>query len=316
MGRKKNEKLEFRFYDIPVGSSALTLLGDAWVGTYGQNDKYLHFHNLFEIGYCYYGRGKLILGGEEQPFEDAMLSVIPANYPHETVSEGETSWEFIFFDPRELIPEIFPDNPKLQEELLITVAKRPNLLRIDEHPDFASTIWHILEEARGRRRYSQDVIRNLLKVCLLELVRIQEGLNAADPWADRSHEVLLHIAPALQYIEAHSDQSMHVGDLARQCGLSEPHFRRLFEQSMNMPPMEYLNLIRIRQACKLINRRAIPMELVAAECGFSSVSAFTRNFKKFLGTTPYQWKLQRETHGLSLQEYSISAHKGWESVEP
>ncbi len=82
-----------------------------------------------------------------------------------------------------------------------------------------------------------------------------------------------------------------------------------------MPPMDYLNLTRIRRACKLLSQKSSPMDLVAAECGFASVSAFTRNFKKFLGTTPYQWKLQRESRGLSLQDYNISVRKGWSSVE-
>ena len=67
MGRRKNEKLEFRFYELPGDSGALALLGDAWVGAYGQNDECLHFHNLFEIGYCHFGRGKLILGEEAPP---------------------------------------------------------------------------------------------------------------------------------------------------------------------------------------------------------------------------------------------------------
>lgn len=316
MGRRINEKPEFRFYELPGDCSVLALLGDAWVGAYGQHDERLHFHNLFEIGYCHFGRGKLILGGEELPYEDAMYSLIPANYPHSTVSEGVDSWEYLFFDPRELILEMFPDNPKKQEELFFTATRRPHLLRIDEHPELASTVWRILEESRERQRYHQDLIRSLLKVCLLELVRVQEGLTAMIPWADRSDPALFQIVPALNYIEAHSDQSLRAGDLARQCGLSEPHFRRIFEESMSMPPMDYLNLTRIRHACRLLSQKSSPMDLVAAECGFASVSAFTRNFKKFLGTTPYQWKLQRENRDPSLRDYNISARKGWDSVEP
>ena len=315
MGRRKNERLEFRFYELPGDSRALALLGDAWVGTYGQHDECLHFHNLFEIGYCHFGRGRLILGEESLPYEDAMFSVIPANYPHSTVSEGVDSWEFLFFDPREVVREMVPDNPKRQEELFFTATKGPHLLRIDEHPELASTVWHILEEARGKRRYYQDVIRSLLNVCLMELVRVQEGLTAAVSWEDRGDAALFQIAPALDYIAEHCQQSLRAGDLARQCGLSEPHFRRIFEDSMNMTPMDYLNLTRIRRACKLLSQKSSPMDLVAAECGFASVSAFTRNFKKFLGTTPYQWKLQRENRGLSLQDYNISVRKGWDSVE-
>ena len=36
--------------------------------------------------------------------------------------------------------------------------------------------------------------------------------------------------------------------------MSETHFRRLFESYINMPPMEYLNLIRVQKACELMEK--------------------------------------------------------------
>lgn len=61
----------------------------------------------------------------------------------------------------------------------------------------------------------------------------------------------------------------------------------------------------------MMNQSDCPMDIVAAECGFSSVSTFTRNFKKFLNITPYQWKLQTEKHSSRLRDYSITLLKNW-----
>ena len=122
------------------------------------------------------------------------------------------------------------------------------------------------------------------------------------------------ILPALTYIEEHYRSDIRAAELAKQCGLSEPHFRRVFREYVSMPPIDYLNSVRIREACRMMDRRDCPMDLVAAECGFSTVSSFTRNFKKFLGTTPYQWKLQREKRGSRLRDYSITLLKGWEET--
>ena len=314
MGRRKNEKLEFRFYEVPVGSSALALLGDDWVGTYGQRDECLHFHNLFEIGYCHFGRGKLLLGERELNYEDAMISAIPVNYPHMTVSDGVSSWEFLFFEPAELLREMYPGDPKKQAERSSTVSKCASLLRIEENPELAATVWQILEEARLKRPYCQDVIRNLLKVFLLELIRLNDGLSAELPWTDKSDNILAQITPALLLIDEHFDQNFRAADLARECGLSEPQFRRIFSECVNMPPMDYLNLIRVRRACALLSRKDVPMEIAAAECGFSSVSAFSRNFKKFLNVTPYQWKLHRRENGTLEVGYTISPLRGWSSL--
>ena len=315
VGRRKQDKLEFRFYEIPQGESALVLLGEAWVGTYGRSDKFLHFHNLFEVGYCHFGSGKLLLGERSLRYEDAMISAIPAHYPHSTKSEGVSSWEYLFFDPEELLAEMYPDNPKRLAEMLFTVNKRASLLRIDEYPDLSATVWRILEEARDPRPYRQELIRGLLKIYLLELMRAQEGELADTGWTERSGAPMYQIMPALHFIDEHYAADLRVQELARQCGLSEPHFRRLFTEYVNMSPTDYLNLIRVRRACALMSRRDAPMDWIAAACGFASVSAFSRNFKKFMDITPYQWKLREQREDARAGRYSISAYKGWDSVE-
>ena len=315
MGRRKQEKLEFRFYEIPQGESALALLGDAWVGTYGHSDKFLHFHNLFEVGYCHFGSGNLLLGDRALRYEDAMISAIPAHYPHSTKSDSLSSWEYLFFDAEELLSEMYPDNPTRLAEKLFTVNKRASLLRIDEYPDLSATVWRILEEARDHRPYRQELIRSLLKVYLLELMRVQEGQSAETGWAERVEAPIYPIMPALRYIDEHYAADLRVSELARQCGLSEPHFRRLFTEYIKLAPSDYLNLVRVRRACVLMIRRDAPMDWIAAECGFASVSAFSRNFKKFLDITPYQWKLREKKEGGRAGGYSISAHRGWASAE-
>ena len=314
MGRRKNEKLECRFYELPGGSCVLPLLGEAWVGVYGQYDICQHFHNLFEIGYCHFGKGKLLLGEKSLPYEDAMISAIPANFPHSTVSDGVDSWEFLFFDPEELIREMVPGDLKKQEEMRYTINKRPNLLRIEEYPDLAATVWRIMEEMREKRPYHQSVVRNLLKVYLLELLRVQEGQSPEPTRTLFSDSEADRVVPAFRYIDEHYAENLRAADLARQCGLSAPHFRRIFEDYANMTPMDYLNLTRIRKACRLLRQKDSPMDLIAEECGFSSLSAFTRNFKKFLGTTPYQWKLRHEPLG-GVNDYNISARQGWQSLD-
>ena len=66
MPRRKKDKLEFRFYEIPHGESLIAFQGKAWTGPYGHMGIFTrHFHNLFEIGICRQGEGRLILGDNE-----------------------------------------------------------------------------------------------------------------------------------------------------------------------------------------------------------------------------------------------------------
>lgn len=314
MGRKKRDKLEFRFYEIPQRESVLALYGESWIGTYGHNDICMHFHNLLEIGYCHHGRGLLVLGETEHVYEDGMVSAIPAHYPHITISEDVDSWEFLFLDTEELVRELFPGDPLAQGEALRALNSRADLFPVEDQPEFASTVRKILREARQKKPYQRETMQRLTQICLLELLRIQrEHID------DRPHLPLPDLAslnqilPALRHIDEHYAAPIRASELASRCGLSEPHFRRVFEDHINMTPMDYLNLIRIQKACKLLRKTDASMEIIAVDCGFPSVSTFTRNFRKFLGTTPYHWK--RDGGRLhSPTEYHISAQKGWQTL--
>ena len=315
MGRKRREKLEFRFYEIPQGESALALLGDDWVGTYGHDDVCMHFHNLFEVGYCRYGYGLLAFGEKEYVYENDMLSVIPAHYTHITLSEGEDAWEYLFLDPAALIRELFPNNPRLQAEKLALINKGAGLYRAEEQPGLASVVCSILEEMRARRPYYQEAVRHLVKLFLLELLRLREQ-REDEPSTPACSDMapLIQILPALNYMEEHYADSIKAAELAQRCGLSEAHFRRVFEARVSMPPMDYLNLIRIRNACRLMQKRDCPMDMVAVECGFPTTSTFTRNFKKFMDITPYQWKLSESNYESQLLNFEIIATKGRETL--
>ena len=122
---------------------------------------------------------------------------------------------------------------------------------------------------------------------------------------------MAQIAAALDYINKNYDKQIKAIELANICSMSETHFRRIFEEYINMSPMDYVNLIRIQRACDLMKKTNDSMDLVAVKCGFSTTSTFNRNFKKYLNTSPYQWKINPGNYEHKLLNFRISALKGW-----
>jgi AraC-like DNA-binding protein len=102
-----------------------------------------------------------------------------------------------------------------------------------------------------------------------------------------------------------------VKELADACSMSESHFRRIFIENMNMSPTDYLNFVRIQMACEMMKKSDEPIEHVAVKCGFTTQSTFNRNFRKYLDTSPYQWKTHPSNYASKLLKYNISAHRGW-----
>lgn len=312
MAKKKKETIEFRFYDVPQGESVFVLMGEEWNRVYGHDETGLHFHNLMEIGVCRRGAGTLGMNKEKIRYKTGNITVIPENYPHITVSDGENPnfWEYIFFSPKGIIEELFPGSPAYQNELMEQISKRPLLLKAEENPTLLRMFDCILEEKKKEKGHYHLMIRFFIRAFVIELLR--QYLKEMDTTISAGgKEEVTPIAPALKYINENYASQMKAGKLAEVCNISETHFRRLFEEHTNMSPMDYVNLIRIQNACELMKKTNDSMDVVATKCGFTTTSTFNRNFKKFLDTSPYQWKIDPDNYEGKLQNYHISALKGW-----
>ncbi|VTM71094.1 Regulatory protein soxS [Raoultella planticola] len=92
----------------------------------------------------------------------------------------------------------------------------------------------------------------------------------------------------LAWVEENLDQPLTLADLAQEAALSEYHFARMFRQSMNMAPHQYVMQRRMVKAQELICRSARPLTDIAMACGFSSASHFSNRVKSATGLTPSQ----------------------------
>ena len=86
--------------------------------------------------------------------------------------------------------------------------------------------------------------------------------------------------------------------LARVAAYSEQHFHRVFHQIVGETVHEYVRRTRLEQAAnQLMFAPDRPILEVAEQCGFASLSSFSRVFKQRFGMTPGQWRLRdRQTH--------------------
>lgn len=311
MARKKKDTMEFRFYEVPQGEAALILYGKSWERVYGHDEFHLHFHNLMEIGICRYGEGDMHLDNEIARYEEGTYTIIPENFPHITISDGENEnfWEYIFFDIKELVKELFQGNPVYQTEIIESLSRGAIISNRDKEKSIANLIDEIIDEARNKKSFYQKIISYKLKALVLEIIRSMDvGIESDTPSNDNN---MPQIAAALDYINKYYNKQMKACELSNICNMSETHFRRVFEEYINMAPMDYVNLVRVQKACEIMKKGNDSMDVVAVKCGFTTTSTFNRNFKKFLGISPYQWKIHPQNYEHRLLNYNISALKGW-----
>ena len=95
----------------------------------------------------------------------------------------------------------------------------------------------------------------------------------------------------LDYLEAHLDQELKLVELAKLVGMSQFHFCRLFKQSMGLSPYQYLLQQRVERAKHLLKGSELLIADIAMDCGFSSHSHLSRQFRRLVGVTPKAYRL-------------------------
>jgi transcriptional regulator GlxA family with amidase domain len=171
-----------------------------------------------------------------------------------------------------------------------------------------STLVHtIFDEMKAKHKYHQECVKGLVYSLVFEIARH----NGRKDGLMFGKNISLKLGKAIDYVELNYADDFKIADLALECNMSETHFRRVFQEKMNMSPIEYVNFVRVKKACELIDKTEVSMEEVACKVGFSTPSTFNRNFRKVMGTSPYQWKKRPDNHEGRLLDYKISALKGW-----
>ncbi len=148
----------------------------------------------------------------------------------------------------------------------------------------------VIAETREPRAGGDCVIQRLGELMFVEVVRqVLAALPAdgtgwlaglRDPVAGRAL-ALLHARPAHPWT---------LDGLARAAGVSRSVRAERFTALVGEPPMHYLTHWRLQLATRRLAEGAAKVSTVAHEVGYDSEAAFSRAFKKLLGSPPSVWR--------------------------
>ncbi len=79
-------------------------------------------------------------------------------------------------------------------------------------------------------------------------------------------------------------------DIARDAGLSRPHFFKLFRQNIGLTPNMYLNTLKMETSLDRLTMTDDPITSIGLDLGFSSQASFTRFFTTNVGIPPSDYR--------------------------
>lgn len=99
-----------------------------------------------------------------------------------------------------------------------------------------------------------------------------------------------YMQKALFYIHNHYTYDIKISDVARYIGIDRTYLYKIFMNSSNISPQQYLIQYRISMAEHLLKETNLSVTEIAYSCGFKDAPAFYKHFRKYSRLTPLQYR--------------------------
>ncbi|RVU55183.1 helix-turn-helix domain-containing protein [Anaerosphaera multitolerans] len=98
------------------------------------------------------------------------------------------------------------------------------------------------------------------------------------------------IKKALEFVNKNYYNKITLKEIANSLHVSKNYLCYLFKKKTGYRFCEYVNILRINRAKKLIVESQKNFDYISFDCGFASQSHFSSTFKKYTGITPSEYK--------------------------
>jgi AraC family transcriptional regulator len=166
-------------------------------------------------------------------------------------------------------------------ELLLTLSA--------EDPRLFKTLSLIAEESATEDAISRLCLEQLVDVLCLQVLRSHVAFPLAKP-VHKGGLGAWQLRRVTDYMQEHLADDVGLETLASLARLSRFHFCRTFRESTGYTPNQWLVLLRMREARRLLANPVLTVTDVALAVGYKTPSAFALAFRNAIGVTPSAYR--------------------------
>lgn len=180
------------------------------------------------------------------------------------------------------------------------VANLPKVIHIHRKARGAafwmhSTLQQIEIETRAMRPGAQTLIARLSDVLFIQIIRAYFNSQIAAARNDKWVRALKdrQVGMAITNIHQGPENAWTVASLASQVGMSRSAFAARFTQLIGEPPLRYVARWRALKATWYLRTTDEKLSEIARRVGYESEVALSRAFRRFMGTSPGEYRKTR-----------------------
>lgn len=238
-----------------------------------------HWHP--EVEFLYVKKGELLLehGQELISIDTGKIFIISRNVPHTYVEiEKESELLIIKVNVNQIwkYQESLPDFKIDDNSFLLT--------QVDE--EILSHFGEMMESDYGK--YT-DLFVTAKAYEFFAYIKSGKIL-AVEEIKAKSIEASNVVFQIKDFLIKNLTEEITLNSLAEHLGLSKNHCSKIIQEKTTLSFTEYLNHLRVKSAENLLIDTDKAIFEICYEAGFNSIQSFNRNFKKYSGVSPSQYR--------------------------
>ncbi len=258
----------------------------------------MHRHDFIEITYVISGQGTHIVGQSEYEISRGDLFIINYDVPHSFFPKSGSSQPMVFncvFMPEFLDASLFSSihfqditssflfRSLFPEEQLPTPDLR---LSGTEFKEIGDLFGKMYTEYKLMKKGYTDIIRAYLIELIVKIFRYMEPAAKKNS----SSQSTALIQRAIEHLRLNYSSDIKLEDLAMKSFISKNYLSRLFKEVTGTNFSDYMQKLRIDEACRMLRQTDMKVIDIAREAGFNDMKFFYEVFKKITGKTPGDYR--------------------------
>ncbi len=236
-----------------------------------------HIHNKnYMIGSFITGKSEFNIKGKQYQAEGDTICIIPPKIVHSCKSFNiKGKWQFLNFFPSINFLNSFASKLYGQE---LSIYFEANFIK---NEFLAKKLKCIISSTLKKEKIPQEELIELLQILITNYAIFNKKVEDKNEKFEKLFNFLKK--------EEYDLKTLDFTKMANVMEMNPCYFHRLFSKNIGLTPQNFINSLRVLNATKLINNSTSLSE-IAQDSGFYDQPYFTRQFKKYHGVTPKNYK--------------------------
>lgn len=251
---------------------------------------YWHYHPEYELTFIESGTGLRCVGNSRMPFNAGDLVLLGPNLTHTWIGSSSDG------PCRAYVLHIQESNIQNLLNMRAFSELRPLLTAAHKGVHFPNVHAEVVKAAFCDLTRQSGIALFAAALQLLDRLKNESRLVLSSaPLGVPHSEIQFRIDAVMEYVQTNFFKKLSLTEASKRVHLTESGFCKFFKKTTGQTFSDYVNEVRIANACLLLLQTDMPIGWIAVESGFENLAYFNRVFLKKNGLNPSVWRKKHRT---------------------